>query len=165
MANTAKEVFYNGLQEEFKPLIAHKVDQPGIKMSDLLQEVQRIEENEARRRSRYPPSVSAKNMNNNNNNYKDNTDGYRNNQQNGYKPSSYRDKKQDTISVRMVAPVDEGEEEETGDPDSNSVENDQSVWKDGYYYCLLQQADEENKRTDMCYAERRDTIGEIVLSH
>ena len=77
LANTAKEAFYNGLHEEFKPLIAHKVDQPGIKVSNLLQEVRRIEENEARRHSRYPPSVSAKNMNsNNNNNYKGNTDGY-----------------------------------------------------------------------------------------
>ena len=39
LANTAKEAFYNGLREEFKPLIAHKLDQPGIIMSDLLQEV------------------------------------------------------------------------------------------------------------------------------
>ena len=52
----------------------------------------------------------------------------------------------------MVAPADEGEEEGTGEPGPNSVENDQSVWKDGYYYCLLQQADEENKRTGyLCY--------------
>ena len=76
LANTAKEAFYNGLREEFKPLIAHKLDQPGIKMFDLLQKVRKIEESENRKHSRYPPSVSAKNMNSNNN-YKSNNDGYR----------------------------------------------------------------------------------------
>ena len=39
LANTAKDAFYNGLREEYKPLIAHKVDKPDIRVSDLLQEV------------------------------------------------------------------------------------------------------------------------------
>ena len=151
LANTAKEAFYNGLTEEFKLLIAHKVDQPGVKVSNLLQEVRKIKENEARRHPRYPPSVSAKNINSNSPNYKGNTDGYQNNQSNGYKSNNYRDKKQDTNGVRMFAPADEGEEEETGESSPNLTESDQSIWKDGYYYCLLEQADEENKRTDSCY--------------
>ena len=57
LANTAKDAFYHGLREEYKPLIVHKLDRPGIKMSDLLQEVQKIEESENRKRSRYPQSV------------------------------------------------------------------------------------------------------------
>ena len=39
LANTAKDAFYNGMREEYKPLIAHKVDKPDIRVSDLLQEV------------------------------------------------------------------------------------------------------------------------------
>ena len=49
LANTAKDAFYSGLREEYKPLIAHKVDKPDIRVSDLLKEVQKIEENEVRR--------------------------------------------------------------------------------------------------------------------
>ena len=44
-----KDAFYNGMREEYKPLIGHKVDKPDIRVSDLLQEVRKIEENEARR--------------------------------------------------------------------------------------------------------------------
>ena len=39
LANTAKDAFYNGLREEYKPLIAHKVDKPDVRVSNLLQEV------------------------------------------------------------------------------------------------------------------------------
>ena len=49
LVNTAKDAFYNRLREEYKPLIAHKVDKLDIRVSDLLQEVRKIEENEARR--------------------------------------------------------------------------------------------------------------------
>ena len=52
LANTAKDAFYNGLREAYKPLIAHKVDKPDIRVS---------------RCSRYPPSLWARNNNNNNN--------------------------------------------------------------------------------------------------
>ena len=103
-----------------------------------------------RKQARYPASVSAKNTNNNNN-YKSGSDGYRNQQNNNYKPNTYRDKKQETIGIRMVAPAEEGDEEETEDTNPKSVEDTQSIWKDGYYYCLLQQADEEGKRTGTCY--------------
>ena len=72
LANTAKDAFYNGLREEYKPLIAHKVDKPDIRVSDLLQEVRKIEENEARRWAIYPPSVLARNNNNNNSNVTNN---------------------------------------------------------------------------------------------
>ena len=49
LAITAKDALYNDLREEYNPLIAHKVDKPDIRISDLLQEVRKIEENEARR--------------------------------------------------------------------------------------------------------------------
>ena len=67
-------------------------------MSDLLQEVQKLEENEARGWARYPPSVSARNNNSNGNSptYKGQSDGT------GYKGSHYKDKKPDTIGVRIV---------------------------------------------------------------
>ena len=32
----------------------------------------------------------------------------------------------------MVAPADEGEEEETDGPSPNSPDDSQSIWKDGY---------------------------------
>ena len=98
LANTAKDAFYNGLREEYKPLIAHKVDKPDIRVSDLLQEVRK-------KRKMRPedgldtPHLSRRRNNNNNSHspaYKGQSDGT------SYKGSHFKDKKTDTIGVRMV---------------------------------------------------------------
>ena len=148
LANTAKDAFYNGLREEYKPLIAHKVDKPDIRVSDLLQEVQKIEENKARRWARYPPSVSARNNYNNNSHsptYKGQSDGT------GYKGSHYKDKKLDTIGVRMVNADDPDDGAIPVETEVKSPEDGITIWNDGYYYCLRQQADDVDHHTGTCY--------------
>ena len=145
LANSSKDVFYNGLREEYKLLIAHLKDKPGVKLRDLLQEVGKIEEMEQCKKAQhgYPPSVLAKS------NYKDKTDGYNS----SYKNHHYQDKKAEGIGVRMVNDEEFLEEDELTSLDDDSLppEKDLTVWKDGYYYCMLQQADETDRRTDTCY--------------
>ena len=151
LANTAKDAFHDGLREEYKPLIAHKVDKLDIGVSNLLQEVRKIEENEARRRARYPPSVSARNNNNNNNNnshsttYKGQSDGT------GYKGSHYKDKKPDAIGVRMVNTNDPDDGAIPAETEAKSPEDGITIWNDGYYYCLRQQADDVHYHMGTCY--------------
>ena len=150
LANTAKDAFYNGLREEYKPLIAHKVDKPDIRVSDLLQDVQKIEENEARRWARYPPSVLARNNNNNNNNshsttYKGQPDGT------GYKGSHYKDKKSDTIGVRMVNADNPDDGAIPAKTEVKSPEDGIMIWNDRYYYCLRQQAYDVDHHMGTCY--------------
>ena len=150
LANTAKDAFYNGLREEYKPLIAHKVDKPDIRVSDLLQEVQKIEENEARRWARYPLSVSVRNNNNNNNNshsttYKGQSDGT------GYKGPHYKDKKPDAFEVRMVNTDDPDDGAIPVETEAKSPEDGVTIWNDGYYYCLRQQADDVDHHMGTCY--------------
>ena len=151
LANTAKDAFYNGLREEYKPLIAHKVDKPDIRVSDLLQEVRKIEENEVRRRARYPPSVSARNNNNNNNTYSHNSTYKGQSDGTGYKSPHYKDKKPDTIGVRMVNTDDPDDGAIPAETEANSSEDGITIWNDGYYYCLRQQADDVDHRTGTCY--------------
>ena len=139
LTNSSKDIFYNGLREEYKSLIAHLKDKLGVKLTDLLQEVRKIEGMEQRKKSRhgYPPSVSAKN------NYKDKNEGYNPN----YKGHHYKDKKAKGIAVRMVN-TDEGPEEDEPtylDDHPLPPEKDITMWKDGYYYCMLQQADETDR--------------------
>ena len=150
LANIARDAFYNGLREEYKPLITHKVDQPDIRESDLLQEVRKIEENEARRWARYPVSLSARNNNNNNNNshsttYKGQSNGT------GYKGSHYKDKKPDAIGVWMVKANDPDDGGLPAEAEAKSPENGVMIWNDGYYYCLRQQADDVDHHTETCY--------------
>ena len=150
LANTARDAFYNGLREEYKPLIAHKVEKPDIRESDLLQEVQKIEENEARRRARYPLSVLVRNNNNKNNNshsttYEGQSDGT------GYKGSHYKDKKPDAIGVRMVNADDPDDAGLPAEAAAKSPEDGVMIWNDGYYYCLRQQTDDVDHHTGTCY--------------
>ena len=149
LANTTKDSFYNSLREKYKPLITHKVDKLDIRVSNLLQEVRKIEENEARRQTKYPPSVSARNSNNknsnNNNNYKGQTDGT------GYKSHHYKDKKPDAIGIRMV----NDNEMAVAENDVKLPEDNYSIWNDGYCYCLKQQTDEVDHCMGTCYNSRK----------
>ena len=151
LTNTAKDALYNGLREEYKPLIAHKVDKPDIRVSDLLQEVRKIEENEARRQARYPPSMSARNNNSNNSN-NNNSSNYKGwTDETGYKGSHYKDKKPDAIGVQMVNAKDADDRGIPAKTDVKSPEDGVTIWNDGYYYCLRQQADDVDHRMGTCY--------------
>ena len=116
-----------------------KVDKLDIRVSDLLKEVTKIEENEARRLARYPPSVSARNSNNNNSNNNNNQGQM---EGTSYKGHHYKDKKPDVIGVRMVNTDDPDNGAAVAKNDVKSPEDDISIWNDEYYYCLRQQADD-----------------------
>ena len=62
----AQEAYFNGLQDEFKPRVAYMLDNPDIKVTDLVEAVQHIEAPTERcciqrqDASYYPASTSAK---------------------------------------------------------------------------------------------------------
>ena len=66
LERTAQEVYFNGLRDEFKPRVAYMLDNPGIKVTDLVEAVWHIEATTERRRiqrqdaSYYLASTSTK---------------------------------------------------------------------------------------------------------
>ena len=42
LERTAQEAYFNGLRDEFKPRVAYMLDNPGIKVTDLVEAVQHI---------------------------------------------------------------------------------------------------------------------------
>ena len=66
LERTAQEVYFNGLRDEFKLRVAYMLDNPGIKVTDLVQAVRHIEATTKWHRiqrqdeSYYPASTSAK---------------------------------------------------------------------------------------------------------
>jgi len=150
LAKTAKESFYNGLREEYKPMVVHLKDKPEVRVSDLLQAVRRIEEDNDRGRGRrrdtgsYPPSVSACN-------YKGNSDQSRNDS--GYpaaKDKQYyrnRDNKP-PVGVHASQTGTVESEDETKWIDS---EDETAIYLDGYYCSVIQQADDEDRFFGTCF--------------
>ena len=69
----------------------------------------------------------------------------------GYKGSHYKDKKQDTIGVRMVNDDDPDDGAIPAETEAKSPEDGITISNDGYYYCLRQQADHVDHCMGTCY--------------
>ena len=83
---------------------------------------------------------NSNNNNNNNTNYKGQTDR-----------TGYKDKKPDAIGVRIVNADDPDDGTIPAKTDVKSPEDGITIWNDGYYYCLRQQADDVDQHTGTCY--------------
>ena len=65
LERTAQEAFYNGLWEEYKPMVIHMLESPNITVGDLVEAIRKIEAmNECQHLqwidvTRYPPSTSS----------------------------------------------------------------------------------------------------------
>ena len=62
LEQTAQEAFYNGLRDEYKPMVVHMLENPGVTVGDLVEAVRKVESIQERCRiqwqdaSRYAPS-------------------------------------------------------------------------------------------------------------
>ena len=65
LERTAQEAYYNGLRDEYKPMIVHMLESPDVTVGDLVEVVRKVESIQERRRiqrqdaARYPASTSA----------------------------------------------------------------------------------------------------------
>ena len=50
LERTAQEAFYNGLCEEYKPIVVHMLENPGVTVGDLVEAVRKVESIQERRR-------------------------------------------------------------------------------------------------------------------
>ena len=61
---TAQEAFYNGLRDEYKPMVVHMLENPGVTVGDLVEAVRKVESIQERHRiqrqdaSHYAPLTS-----------------------------------------------------------------------------------------------------------
>ena len=64
LERTAQEAFYNGLHDEYKPMVVHMLENPGVTVGDLVEAVRKVESIQERHHiqqqdaSRYAPSAS-----------------------------------------------------------------------------------------------------------
>ena len=129
LERTAQEVFYNGLRDEYKPMIVHMLENPDITMGDLVEAVRKVELVQERCRiqhqdaSRYPSSTLT---------------SYR-------KPAFHKgkdkDKRDDKVFIKAKAAQIESEMEsdtnEPGDSDAERPADENVLWRDGYYCCAV----------------------------
>ena len=65
LERTAQEAYYNGLRNEYKPMIVHMLENPDITVGDLVEVVRKVESIQERRQiqcqdaARYPASTST----------------------------------------------------------------------------------------------------------
>ena len=140
LERTAQEAFYNGLRDEFKPLISHLLDNPGITVTDLVEAVRRIEATQERRRiirqdafTGYPASTSA---------------GY---QKPSYSKGYQKDSKPAKTGVINAKPVQYEDDGISADDAAARSEEETEEWKDGYYVCAIRQAEEAQKFFGACF--------------
>ena len=140
LERTAQEAFYNGLRDEYKPMIVHMLENPDITVGDLVEAVRKVESVQERHRiqhqdaSRYPSSTST---------------SY-------HKPVFHKgkdkDKKDDKGNGRGVikakaAQIESEVESDTDkcrDSDAERSADENALWCDGYY-CYA-----------VCHAEQMD---------
>ena len=148
LERTAQEAFYNGLRDEFKPMIVHMLENPLVTVGDLVEAVRKIEAIQERRRiqrqdaSHYPASTST---------------SY-------HKPAFNKDKNKDkdkgngygkgAIKAK-AAQVQTDIESETDDASEYSEEeraaDENALWRDGYYCCAIRHADQSEQFFGACF--------------
>ena len=145
LALTAKEAFYHGLRPEFRPMIAHMMENPTNTVADLLATVRDEEETEERLRGdrakdRYRSKHSSRDKDHESRSgHRHHRDGYYGN-----------DRKRDGTGIRVAQIGDDGDD--SSDTDSTLTEDDREmIFKDAYYVGVARIADEDDKRTGRCF--------------
>ena len=143
----AQEAFYNGLRDEYKPMVVHMLENPGVTNGDLVKAVRKVESTQERRRiqrqdaSHYAPSTS-----------------YR-------KPAFEKDKGKDKdrrddrgnpkstvrVQVTQVEPDSEPELRLSADSDEERSADENALWRDGYYCCAIRNVDQSETFFGACF--------------
>ena len=136
LERTAQEAYYNGLRNEYKPMIVHMLENPDVTVGDLVEVVRKVESIQERCQiqrqdaARYPASTST---------------SY-------HKPAFYKgedkDKKNDKgngkgIIKAKAAQIDtdvESDASESNDSDAERSADKNALWRDGYYCYAIRHA-------------------------
>ena len=152
LERTAQEAFYNGLRDEYKPMIVHMLENPDVTVGDLVEAVRKVESVQERRRiqhqdaSRYSSSTSM---------------SY-------HKPAFHKgkdkDKKDDksggrgVIKAKVAQIESEGgsDNDEPGDSDADRSADENALWRDGYYCCAVRHAEQTEHFFGACFNCRNE---------
>ena len=147
LERTAQEAFYNGLRDEYKPMVVHMLENPGVTVGDLIEAVRKVESIQERRRiqrqdaSRYAPSTSY------------------------HKPAFEKDKGKDKdrrddrgnpksavrAQVTQVEPDSEPEFRPSAESDEEGSADENALWRDGYYCCAIRNVDQSETFFGACF--------------
>ena len=144
LEQTAQEAYFNGLRDEFKPRVAYMLDNPGIKVTDLVETVQHIEAATEWRHiqrqdaSYYLASTSAK-------------PAYQKDQRND--TNGKHNHNQGVINAKpaQIESDPSSEEEDPEEAERQRIANENAIWQDRYYMCTAAKADNIDMFYNMCY--------------
>ena len=147
LERTAQEAFYNGLRDEYKPMIIHMLESPDVTVGDLVEAVRKVESIQERRwiqcqdTSRYPPSTST---------------SY-------HKPTFHKGKDKDnkddkgngkgTIKAKVIQ-IDSdvgSDSDEPADSDAERSADENALWRDGYYCYSMRHAEQTEHFFGACF--------------
>ena len=140
----AQEAYFNGLRDEFKLRVAYMLDNPGIKVTNLVEAVRHIKAATERRRlqrqdaSYYPASTSAK-------------PAYQKDQ---HKDLNGKHNHNRGVINAKPAQIDSdlsSKEEDPEEAERQRIAEENAIWRDGYYMCTAAKADAADMFYNMCY--------------
>ena len=147
LERTAKEAFYNGLCDEYKPMVVHMLENPGVTVGDLVEAVRKVESIQERRciqrqdAFRYAPSTSY------------------------CKPTFKKDKGKDKdrrddrgnpksavrAQVTQVEPDSEPEFRSSAESNKEGSADENALSRDGYYCCAIRNVDQSETFFGACF--------------
>ena len=144
LERTAQEAFYNGLRDEYKPMIVHILESPDVTVGDLVEAIRKVESIQERRRiqrqdaSRYPALTS--------------TSYHKRN----FQKEKDKDKKDDGKGVikAKAAQIDTdvgSESADCGDSDAERSADENALWRDGYYCFAMRHAEQTEHFFGACF--------------
>ena len=144
LKQTAQEAYFNGLRDEFKLKVAYMLDNPGIKVTDLVEAVRHIEAATKRHRiqrqdaSYYPASTSAKPV-------------YQKDQCKDSNGKHNHNRGVINAKLAQIESNPSSEEEDPEEAERQRIVNENAIWWDGYYMCAATKVDDANMFYNMCY--------------
>ena len=147
-----QEAFYNGLLEEYKPMVIHMLESPAVAIKDLMEAIRKIEATNKHwclqqiDATRYPPSTSSTynkpTYGKDKDHDKDKKD--RKDKHNGCSGGVIKANSQHVESEVESQSLDEDAEAACG-------ADDDVLWRDCYYCCAIRQVEEVEHFFGACY--------------
>ena len=150
LERTAQEAFYNGLRDEFKPMIVHMLENPKVTVGDLVEAIRKIESIQERCRiqrqdaSHYPASTST---------------SYN-------KPAFHKDRGKDkdkgkgngngkgpikAKAAQIQSDIESESDDISEDSEAERAADENALWRDGYYCHAIRHADQSEQFFGACF--------------
>ena len=144
LEQTAQEAYFNGLRDEFKLRVAYMLDNPGIKVTDLVEAVRHIEATTKRCRiqrqdaSYYPASTSTK-------------PAYQKDQHKDLNGKHNHNRGVINAKPAQTESDSSSEEEDLEEAEQQRITGKNAMWWEGYYMCAVTKADDADMFFNLCY--------------